>query len=362
MAEILIYLNDIEKGKEYDIWDKVQNSDFYDNHIERYGSLRIINYANKLWFQSLISCISTPENHIDYYNSTMEYDYINSNYDMVICPQANLFNAFLVDTINNFTNVFKNIKIPVYMIACGAQADSYDKLDELVEKIGDVTKELIETVYSTGGEFALRGNFTKEFFDRLGKNTAVVTGCPSIYQMGRDLYISDKKVGKEEFKPLFNGNLVKETYDYPESMYIDQETFFYYLYNTSLIQNTKSVDLYRLIKMHGYEKVYLLFSHRIRLFVSMNEWFNYIKINGFNFSCGSRIHGNIMPILAGVPSMIYPCDSRVREMQSSIQFRCMIIQKRKAFMNSIWTLILQNLIKVLVKNLICLKNFCNPII
>ncbi|MGN0488980.1 MAG: polysaccharide pyruvyl transferase family protein [Ruminococcus sp.] len=233
---------------------------------------------------------------------------------MVICPQANLFNKYFNKTILSFISVFKNIKIPVYMIACGAQADSYDKLDELVEKIGDVTKELIETVYSTGGEFALRGNFTKEFFDRLGENTAVVTGCPSIYQMGRDLYVSNKKVGKEEFKPLFNGNLVKETYDYPESMYIDQETFFYYLYNTSLIQNTKSVDLYRLIKMHGYAKVYLLFSNRIRLFVSMNEWFNYIKINGFNFSCGSRIHGNIMPILAGVPSMIYPCDSRVREM------------------------------------------------
>ena len=144
----------------------------------------------------------------------MDFDHINENYDMVICPQANLFNKYFNKTILSFISVFKNIKIPVYMIACGAQADSYDKLDELVEKIGDVTKELIETVYSTGGEFALRGNFTKEFFDRLGENTAVVTGCPSIYQMGRDLYVSNKKVGKEEFKPLFNGNLVKETYDY----------------------------------------------------------------------------------------------------------------------------------------------------
>lgn len=243
----------------------------------------------------------------------MTFDYINDNYDMVICPQANLFSKIFSKTIVSFTNVFKKIKIPVYMIACGAQADSYDHLEELVDSIGDVSKKLIETIYGTGGEFALRGYFTKEFFDRLGNNSAVVTGCPSIYQMGRNLFITNEKVKREEFKPLFNGNAVKECYSFPNSIYIDQETFFYYLYDKSLINKSDSIDLYRLIKFYGYDMLNLLCSNRVKLFVSMNEWFNFIKSNGFNFSCGSRIHGNIMPILAGVPSMIYPCDSRVRE-------------------------------------------------
>ena len=38
------------------------------------------------------------------------------------------------------------------------------------------------------------------------------------------------------------------------------------------------------------------------------------KYKDFNFACGSRIHGNIMPILMGIPAAICPIDSRTREM------------------------------------------------
>lgn len=69
-----------------------------------------------------------------------------------------------------------------------------------------------------------------------------------------------------------------------------------------------------MIKIYGYDNIALLFSNRIKLFVSMNEWYNFIKKYEFNFSCGSRIHGNIMPILSGVPALIYPKDSRAKEM------------------------------------------------
>ena len=40
----------------------------------------------------------------------------------------------------------------------------------------------------------------------------------------------------------------------------------------------------------------------------------YFEVEGIDFSFGSRIHGTIMPILSGVPSMIVPCDARTREM------------------------------------------------
>jgi hypothetical protein len=36
--------------------------------------------------------------------------------------------------------------------------------------------------------------------------------------------------------------------------------------------------------------------------------------SGFSFSFGSRIHGNIMAILAGIPTVVCACDSRTREM------------------------------------------------
>lgn len=61
--------------------------------------------------------------------------------------------------------LFGSIKIPIYVIACGVQARSYDELPYLIEEIGYISKKFIRSVYQTGGEFCLRGYFTKEFFD-----------------------------------------------------------------------------------------------------------------------------------------------------------------------------------------------------
>ena len=46
----------------------------------------------------------------------------------------------------------------------------------------------------------------------------------------------------------------------------------------------------------------------------MPEWQWYIKREKFDLSLGSRIHGNIMSILAGVPAVVWAIDSRVKEM------------------------------------------------
>ena len=46
----------------------------------------------------------------------------------------------------------------------------------------------------------------------------------------------------------------------------------------------------------------------------MPDWIDYLKLECFNFSCGSRIHGNIISILAGIPAAVCALDSRTREM------------------------------------------------
>lgn len=311
MTKILIYINDTDPGMEYDIWDKIDNKNFFKNHVEAYGSSRPLNFANKLWLQSLISCLTVPENEISFYSKNMSAEYINENFDKVICPQANLFSTYFLNTIKNLAEFISKMKIPVYMIACGVQAGSYFEINDLVNTIGEDSKRLINVIYSTGGEFALRGNITKEFFDKIGYNTAVVTGCPSMYQNGRNLKISNLKVKESEFKPVFNGNIPKNLLkQYESSYYIDQETYFEYLYNT----NYTRLDLYRMIKLYGYDFTGLLLSNRIKLFVSMNEWHNFLIQNKFSLSVGTRIHGNIISILSGVPALICPKDIRVKEM------------------------------------------------
>lgn len=50
------------------------------------------------------------------------------------------------------------------------------------------------------------------------------------------------------------------------------------------------------------------------MYADTDEWLNSFAANGLSFSFGSRIHGSVMPILAGVPATVYTCDSRTREM------------------------------------------------
>lgn len=115
--------------------------------------------------------------------------YINAEFDYIVLPMANVFYIQCVPALKRLAEIFQKITVPTYVIACRVQADSFDHLDELIESIKEPASNFIKSIYATGGEFALRGYFTKEFFDRLGFRSAVVTGCPFMYQMGRQLRI-----------------------------------------------------------------------------------------------------------------------------------------------------------------------------
>ena len=135
-------------------------------------------------------------------------------------------------------------------------------MDNVINAIRKPATKFIDAVYATGGEFALRGNITKEFFDKLGFQSAVVTGCPSIFQMGRDLKVEKKNVAREDFKAIINGqNYLMSTgfymniFDrYKCSVFIDQDHNYDYLYNPNFLNsNSFSVkDMIKRVKDKGY--------------------------------------------------------------------------------------------------------------
>jgi hypothetical protein len=91
----------------------------------------------------------------------------------------------------------------------------------------------IKSIYATGGEFCLRGYYSKEFFDKLGFHDAVVTGCPSLFQRGKDLKVEYEKITKDQLKPALNGDFElckKPLKDYYSGAYFDQGKFYPVLY------------------------------------------------------------------------------------------------------------------------------------
>lgn len=321
MRRILIYRNIDET--EYAIFRKTDYRTIYQTiREERNGNWP--NFANKLWLQGLVSEISTEENQIEYMTYPMDSQYVNEHFDIVIIPSANIFSPAYVDLLDKLADVFSKIHIPTYVISCGVQAQSYAGLLELIQQVGTSASRYIDAVYRTGGEFSLRGYFTKEFFDKLGFPTAVATGCPSLYQNGRNLMIEKPYLQQTELKPIINGqnymfstdfyhNIFRE---YADAVFIDQDHYGEYLYDTDtdVLDDLTLGKLLRLVKKESYLGLELLSSGRLLYFIDMPNWREYIRNEGYNFSFGGRIHGNIMSLLSGIPAAVYVCDSRTREM------------------------------------------------
>lgn len=312
MANILVF-------RKIDIYNKTNYQKLADTVEKKFNGI-CPNFGNKLWYQGIISEISVDENKIEFYEPSLRVEDINERYDLLLYPMANIFSRDYSDGLEKITMFIKKLSIPVYIISCGVQAGSYDDLDILTKSIGDVSKNFIKAVYDSGGEFALRGFFTAEFFNKLGFYNPAVVGCPSLFQLGKNLQITNQKVELEKFKVDLNGLLdisqpLMKKYD---SLFYDQEALFDFMYNYNYFCDRK-INFYNNLKWIkssgiGFDLVDWFYEKRVRLLADMWDWQHSIINERITFSYGTRIHGNIMAILSGVPALIVNLDARVKEM------------------------------------------------
>lgn len=315
MSRVLIWKR-VFPGSQYDIFNSMDYTSLYHHVVDNWNKTTQ-NWGNRLWFQGIMSVLDTGENKYGYLEQEIDAEHINSSYDFIVLPMANIFNIDYRHLMLDLTEKLEQIRIPIYVVVCGIQVDSYREIPELVNSLGKDASRFIRAVYNTGGEFALRGYYTKEFFDRLGFPSAVVTGCPSLYQMGPEFSVTTKKENLEILKPVFNGHVkhYRKLYgDYPASVFLDQDAYFYPMFDPDYLNDTGLRSQMNFEKVYGLEAAKLLSQGRIVTAADMNDWYNYLKQGGFNYSFGSRIHGTIMALLSGVPSTIITLDARTQEM------------------------------------------------
>jgi len=308
------------------------------------------NVGNKLFGQAVEKYITNDYTSYTYvfYDETnfipfatdINIDEINENYDLVLMPQANIFcdSELHRNLLKMWTKGIKQFKIPVFVIGVGIQIANSSEISALARAIKREASEFIESVFATGGNISLRGYQTKQFFDALGFSKVVVTGCPSMFQRGRNLHIQNQKVSETDFKPVINGNLsrfykskfTKIFTDYKNAVYIDQDQTAPILYNHCFFDNLrKDRNIFDTIP---YNCLKLIAENRLFLFYDIQAIFNYLVQNSINFSYGTRIHGNIMAVLNGIPAFVHIIDSRTEELAD---FFC-IPHSRKMYSKNIY--------------------------
>lgn len=337
MAKILIYKDVVPNG-EYDIFRSIDYKKFQKEVDEK----SCYNVGNRAWLQGILVALDDGQNDLVFLRKDMTASYINAEFDFVVLPMANIFQARYIADMERLARIFSQITIPTYVIACGVQAESFDKLEEVVGAIKEPASRFIKSIYATGGEFALRGFFTKEFFDKLGFHSAVVTGCPSMYQLGSRLKIK-KKEQRDTIRAVYNGNLsmigrtlLKDT----SAVYLDQDEFYGLIFALGNDEKRIPDKIYvrSLVKKYGYDIVKLAMEYRAMLFLDVPVWRKYLMENQFDFSYGTRIHGTIISILSGVPSLICACDSRTREMSEFYAIPMVQPSKKKRTLEELYEL------------------------
>jgi len=170
----------------------------------------------------------------------------------------------------------------------------------------------------------VRGERTRDYLNSLGfgDEHVKVIGCPSMFMYGPDLHV-EKKVESLSVDSAIALNVSPYVAEMgPISLYA-AEHFPHLVY---MAQNIQTLEL----MLYGsYPKGKrmaaaaakgapitldhpLIRSDRVRFFLDPKTWFDHLA--RYDFSFGTRIHGNIAALLAGTPALLLAHDSRTLEL------------------------------------------------
>ena len=234
--KILLYMN-----KEY--LYPTDYTRYMDNFQKMSG-----NVGNKVFFTATYNFLNTEYNDLtlceiddNYRITNFTLDEINGGFDALIIV------GFLIDFNPNmgglgcYIDALEGVEIPVHILSASVNIGSEDGIDELCRYTKAQFAKMKKLILDNGGSVATRGEFTQNYFEKMGMPEAVMTGCPSLFQNGRNFSIQKKEVSKTEFNFVVCGNKDLLKYnknlfeDYTESVYIDQDNYAELLYGSTTL-------------------------------------------------------------------------------------------------------------------------------
>lgn len=182
-------------------------------------------------------------------------------------------------------------------------------------------REFCAAVLERSASIGVRGEFTEQYLRDMGFRDVEVIGCPSMFLYGGDLDVR-KKVPEltADARVAVNGShsaVQKQGLDriigrtharYPNLCFVGQ--------NISDARQLHWRDLTdpnaRVTAMPTHPDHPMYREGKVRVYVDPVTWIG--DLRSFDFSFGSRIHGNIAALLAGTPATVLCGDSRTLEL------------------------------------------------
>ena len=277
------------------------------------------NTGNLLFSQASYRLLSTKDTRIDTNKLVgLNPDRVNATYDQVVVPLANAFRLTFIDDLKALTELFSKLTIPVIVMGVGSQGPLSGKVEP--SPLDEVAKDFMVSVLERSASVGVRGEVTAAYLKKLGFGSDVVevTGCVSVFMDGPHLKVVKKREELTGESPIslnispYVAQMGPVSLDqagrYPKLLYTAQDRFTLALMLTGKYDQRAPHPAGSPTNMEHP----LFRQNRVRLCLDPATWMAYIR--QFDFSFGTRIHGNIVALLSGVPAVVLAHDSRTLEL------------------------------------------------
>lgn len=256
-----------------------------------------------------------PKNEVEYYNRECS---------AFIIPLANAFRVSFMKELNRITDLVEQLDIPCVVVGVGLQAP-IDQDNESFPFDEDV-KRFMNAVLEKSSMVGIRGEATGHYLKKLGyteEKDFTVIGCPSMYTYGDSLpqirlpeLTPASKVSynmKPELPYAAYKFIRRESARFNNTVFISQ--VLWEIHNFFIgYPNSKAEDPLFPSDYPIHFDDCLMKGSKMVGFLEQPSWVEFLS--GMDFNFGSRIHGNIISLLAGTPCYIIASDARVEELAS----------------------------------------------
>ncbi|MEV7283951.1 polysaccharide pyruvyl transferase family protein [Streptomyces sp. NPDC093252] len=245
---------------------------------------------------------------------------INEEYDAFVVPLANAFRPSFEESLGRLTKLITRLKIPVVVLGVGAQANlKYDAAR--LKPMEPTVRAFVSAVLDHSAAIGVRGEFTERYLKDMGFRDVEVIGCPSLFLHGKELTVRKRVPALTAVSRIsVNGShsavrsqglgaVIRRAHErYPNLRFIGQ--------NLSDARQLHWRDMSspnaRVTGMPTHPDHPMYREGKVRVYVDPITWIEDLRT--FDYSFGSRIHGNIAALLAGTPATVLCADSRTLEL------------------------------------------------
>jgi hypothetical protein len=282
------------------------------------------NAGNLVFSQAVYRLLSTPDAALETSGlAGSQRRVINSRFDHVVIPLANAFRLSYIERLDALSSLIEQLTIPVSLLGVGSQA-SLDGTYRPADRVKPAATRFVRAVLNRSPSIGVRGEQTRDYLKSLGfgDEHVKVIGCPSMFMYGPDLHV-EKKVESLTLDSPIALNVSPYVTEmgpislyaaehFPRLVYMAQniQTLELMLYGTYPESKSKAAMVASDVPITLEHP--LIRSDRVRFFLDPQTWFEHLA--HYDFSFGTRIHGNIAALLAGTPALLFAHDSRTLEL------------------------------------------------